>query len=165
MTVKDGLTVLKKDTDYKIAYSGNVNAGIAKVTLTGLGNYTGTKTVEFTINPKSISKASVGSISNQTYKGSAHTPTPTVTLDSTQLVNGTDYTIAYSNNVNAGKATMLLSAATCYRYIHIVLGVTSNRRATAWWYEFPRLKQAPKCLFVCNPFFDSLTVYFCKRWG
>ncbi len=49
LTVKDGGTTLKKDTDYTISYADNKKAGKATVTVTGKGNYTGSKTVNFTI--------------------------------------------------------------------------------------------------------------------
>ena len=49
VTVKDGKNTLTADTDYTTAYSGNINAGTATVTLTGKGNYTGTKTTNFSI--------------------------------------------------------------------------------------------------------------------
>ena len=49
VTVKDGSSTLVKDTDYTVSYSNNVNAGTATVTITGKGNYTGTKTANFKI--------------------------------------------------------------------------------------------------------------------
>ena len=49
VTVKlDGKT-LELNTDYTVAYSNNTNVGTAKATVTGKGNYTGSKTVNFTI--------------------------------------------------------------------------------------------------------------------
>lgn len=42
-------------TDFTAAYAKNVNAGTAKVTLKGKGNYTGSTVVNFTINPAVIS--------------------------------------------------------------------------------------------------------------
>ncbi len=45
---------LTEDTDYTVTYSDNVNAGQAVVTFTGKGNYTGTITKNFTIDPKPI---------------------------------------------------------------------------------------------------------------
>ena len=54
----------------------------------------------------SISTASFSSVSAQTYTGSAITPSPTVTLNGTELVKNTDYTLSYSNNVNVGTATI-----------------------------------------------------------
>jgi len=47
--VKDGNTTLTSVTDYTVTYSNNIFAGTATVTITGTGNYTGTKEAEFTI--------------------------------------------------------------------------------------------------------------------
>ena len=49
VTVKDGSTTLTSGKDYEVIYANNTNAGTAIVTVTGKGNYTGTKTVNFTI--------------------------------------------------------------------------------------------------------------------
>ena len=54
VTVKDGDTVLKEGTDYTVSYSNNVDAGTATVTMTGKGNYEGTKTAEFTIGKATL---------------------------------------------------------------------------------------------------------------
>lgn len=40
---------LTENTDYTVAYSNNTNVGTAKVTITGMGNYTGSKEVTFPI--------------------------------------------------------------------------------------------------------------------
>ncbi|MBR6948250.1 MAG: hypothetical protein IKH53_09890, partial [Muribaculaceae bacterium] len=109
VTVKDGTTTLTEGTDYTVAYSNNVNAGTATVTVTGKGNYTGTKTATFTINAKDASNLTIGSIAAQTYTGSAITPEVTVKDGTTTLTEGTDYTIAFSNNVNAGIATVTVT--------------------------------------------------------
>lgn len=55
VTVKLNGKVLKADKDYIVTYSNNINVGTAKVTITGIGNYAGNKTVNFT-----IVKAAVG---------------------------------------------------------------------------------------------------------
>ena len=52
--VKDGTTVLVKDTDYELSYTANTDVGTATVTVTGKGNYSGTKDVTFTITPASL---------------------------------------------------------------------------------------------------------------
>ena len=49
VTVKDGETTLVEGTDYTLTYANNVNVGTATVTATGIGNYSGTKTANFTI--------------------------------------------------------------------------------------------------------------------
>ncbi len=48
-------TTLQEGIDYTLSYQSNKNAGTARVTATGMGAYTGTKTVTFTIKPASIS--------------------------------------------------------------------------------------------------------------
>ncbi len=54
ITVKIGGTALEK-TDYEIVgYSNNVAKGTAKVTIRGIGNYGGEKTVTFKINSKKV---------------------------------------------------------------------------------------------------------------
>ncbi len=53
-TVKDGNTTLTLNTHYTVTYSNNINAGTATATITGKGNYTGTKAVNFTINKRTL---------------------------------------------------------------------------------------------------------------
>lgn len=61
VTVKDGSSVLKEGTDYTAVYKNNVNAGTASVTVTGIGNYQGTVTKNFTITVKKGSSYKIGS--------------------------------------------------------------------------------------------------------
>ena len=50
VTVKDGETVLTEGVDYTVAYSNNVQGGSkATVTVTGIGNYSGTATKNFNV--------------------------------------------------------------------------------------------------------------------
>ncbi|MBR1628711.1 MAG: preprotein translocase subunit TatA, partial [Lachnospiraceae bacterium] len=97
------------------------NVGTATVTITGMGNYTGTKTANFKITeaqtkPVSINTATISGLSSEgyTYTGSAITPTITVTLDSKTLTEGTDYTVSYSNNTNVGTATVTITGTGNY---------------------------------------------------
>ena len=55
----------------------------------------------------SINDASV-TVSDQTYTGKALTPALTVTLNGKTLVKGMDYSVTYSNNINAGTATAII---------------------------------------------------------
>lgn len=54
VTVKYGETVLEKDLDYSVSYENNIEVGKASVTITGMGNYTGSKTLTFKIVPKKL---------------------------------------------------------------------------------------------------------------
>jgi len=49
VTVKLNGKTLEADTDYMVIYSDNINIGTAKVVIIGKGDYTGNKTVNFTI--------------------------------------------------------------------------------------------------------------------
>ena len=48
-------------------------------------------------------------VANQSYTGKALTPKPTVKVGSTTLREGTDYTLSYKNNVNAGTASVIVT--------------------------------------------------------
>ena len=109
VTVKDGTKTLTSGTDYTVAYSNNINAGTATVTITGKGNYTGTKTATFKIVARSIANCTVSAIAEQTYTGSALTPAVAVKDGAKTLTKGTDYTVSYSNNINAGTATVTIT--------------------------------------------------------
>ena len=107
VTVND--KALTPSTDFTVSYSSNVDAGTATVTVSGTGNYTGEAEKTFTINPKSISGAVIGDIAEQTYTGSKLEPAVTITLDGESLTEGTDYTVSYSSNTNAGTATVTVT--------------------------------------------------------
>ena len=108
VTVKLDDRTLTNGTDYTATYSNNVNAGTAKVTVTGKGNYTGTASGSFTISPASISEAAI-SAANQTFSGQELTPDITVELNGRTLTNETDYTASYSNNQHAGTAKVTVT--------------------------------------------------------
>ncbi|MGN0153195.1 MAG: GH25 family lysozyme [Lachnospiraceae bacterium] len=62
----------------------------------------------------SLASAVITPIADQTYNGSAHTPSFTVTLDGKVLTPNLDYTIQYSNNINVGTATITITGANGY---------------------------------------------------
>ena len=103
----DGIFV--KGTDYDLSYSDNVDVGTATVTLTMLSPRTGSKSVTFRILPADLTEAAVSAIPGQEYTGGAITPEPAVTWNGKTLVKGTDYTLSYENNTDAGTATVTLT--------------------------------------------------------
>ena len=56
-----------------------------------------------------LSEATVNAIPAKTYTGSAIKPAVTVKYDGKTLVANTDYTLSYSNNMNAGTATVVIT--------------------------------------------------------
>ena len=63
---------------------------------------------------KNLQDAWIQTIADQTYTGSAITPTVTVMDGETTLVLNTDYTVAYSNNVETGTATVTVTGTGNY---------------------------------------------------
>ena len=104
-----GQTALANGTDYMVVYRNNVDVGTATAVIVGQGNYSGTKVMTYTIGALPISNASISAIPDQTYSGQDITPEVTLTHNSATLVNGTDYTVSYSNNKNAGTATAVIT--------------------------------------------------------
>ena len=104
--------VLNRGTDYVVSYSNNTNVGTATMTVTGIGSFSGTKTINYTIEAKNIENCLTTAVTNYQYTGNTYTPSVTVTDSSTgkTLVAGTDYTITYSNNTNPGTASITVTA-------------------------------------------------------
>ncbi|MBR0412981.1 MAG: hypothetical protein IJI47_05385 [Eubacterium sp.] len=59
-------------------------------------------------------KCTVSGIVNKVYTGKAITQSVTVKYDGKTLKNGTDYSVAYKNNVNAGTATVIITGKGLY---------------------------------------------------
>lgn len=64
--VKYSGKVLKKSVDYKITYNNNLQIGKAKCTITGIGKYSGSKSVYFYITPAKQTITYLKSLKSQT---------------------------------------------------------------------------------------------------
>ena len=109
LTITYNNKTLKKDTDYTLSYSNNINAGTATITITGKGNFTGTTSKTFSISARAMSDTSVVNVGSQTYTGNSILPLPTITYNNKTLKKDTDYTLSYSDNINAGTATITIT--------------------------------------------------------
>ena len=114
VTVKFGTSTLKQGSDFTVAYRNNLNAGAAYAVVTGKGNYSGSKTVSFTITPKSVAALEYSPVEAQVYSGKAKKPAVTVKDGTAELVNGQDYSIAYSNNKQIGTAIITITGKGSY---------------------------------------------------
>jgi len=89
---------LVKDTDYTLYWdkSGFTNAGSYTATITGKGNFEGTKNTVFSINPVDI-KSAVVTLDQNTfvYDGQPHRPTVSVTFNGATLTEDVDYEVYY----------------------------------------------------------------------
>ena len=101
---------LEEDEDYRVEYTDNLNAGDARVTISGMGNYSGYVEKPFRIEAKSISEAKLF-LEETVYlcDGAEKCPRVTVTDGETELKKGTDYDVAYKNNTDVGIATVMIS--------------------------------------------------------
>ena len=117
-TVKLGTEYLVYGKDFKISYQSNLAVGTATMTITGTGDYIGTKNVTFRITGTAFNTHNIR-ISNLSatliYTGKALEQNKIVLTDISgikpnELICGTDYTIHYKNNIKKGTATMILTA-------------------------------------------------------
>ena len=108
--------VLKEETDYKIVYSDNVDAGTAKAEVIGLGYYEGSSlTFYYTIEKQHgwngfYSKGHKDGESLGTYKWTGNSilidPDMRCSHCDKELQENVDYKIEYSNNIDPGVASM-----------------------------------------------------------
>lgn len=108
--VLNGQTLSMTSTeDYTITGdTSGTNAGTYRLTVTGQGNYTGTKTVEWKILPKTIANPTIEVGSGGIYDKTAKTPSVVVKDDGTSIPDS-EYTVSYENNTNAGTATVKIT--------------------------------------------------------
>lgn len=98
--------VLEAGKDYTISYRNNQNVGAATVIATGMGDYTGYTSKNFTITKRAMAGGTVSIASSVSFTGSNVTPSVTVKAAGRTLTSGTDYTVSYSNNKNVGTASV-----------------------------------------------------------
>ena len=92
----------------------NANDSIP-LTIEGTGNYTGTATVEWKITPKTVTPTI--EVASCTYTGDALEPTVTVKDDIGNIIDQKEYEVFYSNNTNAGTATVTIKDADGGNYV------------------------------------------------
>lgn len=107
---------LKEGSDYNVTYSDNINAGTATVTITGIGAYSGSKNVTFTIEPKKIdSPIFDGLKSEYTYTGQKVEPEFAL-MDGDTVIPSSEYEVSYSDNTEVGTATVTIKDASGGNY-------------------------------------------------
>ena len=110
VTVSFNSATLTAGNDYTVSYENNINAGTAKIIITGIGDhFTGLTEKTFTINSAEISGCTFAPIADVTYNTKAHTPEVTVAISGRTLEADKDYTVSYASIVNAGTATVTVT--------------------------------------------------------
>lgn len=118
VTIKDENGVVLDGSLFNIVYSNedSIRPGKYTITVTPVAtnkNYKGKTTLKYTIGAlESIEDANVEIVDeekNVEYTGKAITSvSPIVSINGIELVKGTDYTLAYANNKNAGEASVTI---------------------------------------------------------
>lgn len=105
--------VLTEDVDYFVTYTQPaqrsaadeyVNAGDYTVAVTGMGEYYGTATKTFTIDPKQMRFDVTADSDSAIYDGQSKTPTLTIKDGDTVLTEGVDYTVSYTYGSDSNAA-------------------------------------------------------------
>ncbi len=109
---------LKEGKDYQAVEYGTgdyTSVGTYRVKIKGIGNYAGTydsAKVIIVDKDKNLSKAKVAKVPAQEYQNGAAVELPDslvkVELNKTTLKKGSDYTVSYANNTEAGKAILII---------------------------------------------------------
>lgn len=112
--VYNGDKLLSEGTDYKLSYKNNINANVnadakAVVTVTGRGNYTGTRTAEFTILPLDVNDRDImiGDVV-AAHTGSMLEAVPEVTYQGKKLVKEKDFTLSGNTFAEEGTYDIIL---------------------------------------------------------
>lgn len=93
-------------TDYQLDYRDNLHVGTATITVTGIGEYEGSRNIEFEILPALISSTRITYPASTRLSGATATPKPVVSFNGTTLAENIDYTLSYTNNTAIGTAQM-----------------------------------------------------------
>ncbi len=130
-SVKDGKKTeasLREGVDFEVQFDGDlVNPGTVSVTITGMGDYSGTVETSFVIVPADLANATVDAIPDQKRTGYPIEPAPRVKLDGRELVQGVDYEVSYSKNTDEGTATLIVAGiGNCAGETHATFQIVEN---------------------------------------
>ena len=141
----NGLDGLEEDVDYTVSYENNVNAGTATVSVTGIGNYTGTKELVFSIEKADPLVPSADELTTSACTGQSLADVALPALDADQYdgtlawktpAEGTVkraalYTPKDAANYNVMELEVSIAVADCYTVVyHGNGGVTADGKDT-----------------------------------
>ena len=106
-SVKDGNTTLYSGRDYTVSGATQTNAGHYELTVTGTGNYTGSKTVAWEIAPKAVTVTA----NNATKVYGAEDPALTAKVSGTVGSDTVEYTVNRAEGNNVGTYDITPSGA------------------------------------------------------
>jgi len=104
--ITHGAKTLRQGVDFEVEYRNNTNAGTATAIVSGMGYYSGSATLHFTVTSKGIEYLTLPDLPDAEYTGKPIVPAVTLKDGSRKLVLGTDYSLSCQDNVNAGFSTV-----------------------------------------------------------
>ena len=110
IAVKVGDVVLQEGVDYEVSYPDiPVAVGTYTATITGKGNYSGTKTISYEIVPAAITSIALDA-TKFTHDGTQKRPAVTVKCGNKTLAEGTDYMVEYpASSAEVGTYTVIVT--------------------------------------------------------
>ena len=124
-TLTRSIASLEEGTEFTVSYKLNgedvaepKEAGVYTVVITGVGNFINSIEATYTITAKELTNEMVTvDVADEGVEstGSAIKPTVIVKDGETVLVEGTDYTVEYTNNVEPGTATVTVKGIGNYK--------------------------------------------------
>ena len=116
VTVTLDKKVLTKDKDYTLTGAEQTNAGSYHLTVTGKGGYEGEiGNVDWKIEPKTVTNPTIN-VAPCVYNGFEQTPRVELKDGERGIPEG-EYTVAYSNNINAGDGSLTIQDAAGGNYV------------------------------------------------
>ncbi|MBQ9990694.1 MAG: hypothetical protein IJP31_07115 [Lachnospiraceae bacterium] len=120
--IKDNNRTLQLNQDYILEYPQEedgvyLESGTYEILIRGTGNYSGSRSAYLTISKRvSLSSVTVEKFSDMTYAGGEECRQALVLVyEGKTLVEGQDYSVSYSNNREAGKATVTITGQGSYQ--------------------------------------------------
>ena len=119
---------LVENTDYTVMYPTDAtNVGEKRMTVTGIGNFSGTTELVYTITPCITAPTVELSQTEYTYDGNEKKPLATVSVNNTVITEGKDYEVSYKNNKNAGTASVIITSKGNYGFSEFEKKFTINK--------------------------------------
>ena len=147
VTVKDGDTVLEKDTDYTVSGEEAIDAGTYTITIKGKGDYSGSKDLTFEILPINPVLEFETSEVTKTTEDATFTNSLDAVTDGTIKYSSDDTSVA-TVNASTGKVTIVGTGTTVIRAIS---AAGKNYKAGEASYTFTvKEKEAPLSLSLEN---------------
>lgn len=150
-------TGLRAGVDYQISYINNTAKGRAQIQITGMGNFTGTKVLKFSIGAKKMKETTVTLSSySAVFTGTNAMPSVTVKYGDMVCRPNVDYTVSYPKKLKVGKNNITIkgrgnfsgSVKVTYTVSKASLASARVQLPYAWKYTGKSIKVLPSSVVI-----------------